>query len=87
MKLKRGIPEEEQEDPQDKELDNIMKEQYDQLKKTIVRPVMFGDGMKRCSGCHEFFDHGFMLDNQFYCKKCTIEDFKNFLEIRKEVEE
>lgn len=63
-----------------------MKDQYNHIKNTVVRPVMFGDGMKRCSGCQEFFESGFYLDNLFYCKKCTIKDFKNFLDIRKEVE-
>lgn len=64
-----------------------MKEQYGHLKKTVLRPVVYTEKVKRCSGCHEFFEKGFLLDNQFYCKKCAVNDFKNFLEIRKEVEE
>lgn len=64
-----------------------MQDQYNKLKNTILRPVTFIEGMKRCNHCHEFFDKGFYLDNHFYCKKCTINDFKNFIEIRKEVED
>jgi len=63
-----------------------MLDQYNHIKKTNIRPVKFPDGVKRCSGCHEFYNNGFYLDNLFYCKECSIKDFKNFLEIRKEVE-
>ena len=59
---------------------------YEKIKNTVIRPISFTEGMKRCSGCHEFFEDGFYLDNLFYCKKCTVKDFKNFLDIRKEVE-
>ena len=64
-----------------------MKEQYKQLANTVIKPVKFNGNMKRCSHCNEFFKEGFYLDDLFYCKKCTVDDFKNFLIIRKEVEE
>lgn len=87
MLLKRSFPEEKtKKEPDEDELHKIMKEQYNHIKNTVLKPITFAVGMKRCHGCGEFFESGFYLDTLFYCKKCTVKDFKNFIEIRKECE-
>lgn len=50
---------------------------------TTIQPIAFLD-YKKCGGCGEFYDSGFLLDNVFRCKKCTIDDFSNYLKNNKE---
>lgn len=45
---------------------------------TKIQPVMYID-YKKCEGCGEFFDSGFLLDDIFRCKACAIEDFSKYL--------
>ena len=36
--------------------------------------------------CDELFNKGFLIDDDFYCKKCAIDNFKNYIKLRKECE-
>lgn len=44
---------------------------------TIISPVKYSD-INRCNNCEEYFDKGFLLNDKFYCKKCTKESFLQF---------
>ena len=39
-----------------------------------------------CVNCDELFNKGFLIDDDFYCKKCAIDNFKNYIKLRKECE-
>lgn len=45
---------------------------------TIIQPI-YNTEYIRCEGCGEFFNSGFLLDNVFRCKTCTMEDFQKYL--------
>lgn len=51
--------------------------------KTVIEPIAKNEYIQ-CNSCNEFFNSGFYLDDIFYCKSCTIKDFKEYLDLRKE---
>ena len=46
---------------------------------TTIKSVILSEGLKPCNGCGELCNRGFLLDSDFYCKKCTKNDFIHYL--------
>ncbi len=51
---------------------------YYRSSNTMLKPVKLKD-YDSCSKCHLFFNKGFLIDDVFYCKDCTVKDFKNYV--------
>lgn len=50
---------------------------------TTIQPVTTGeDRLLKCSECGEFYSKGFLVDEEFMCKECTKNDFKEYLKRR-----
>lgn len=78
-------------------LDNILSEHI----KTLVNPDLIKEVKKegkntiqaiksenryfQCQNCEQIFAKGFMINNEFYCKDCTKQHFKKFLDKYKQV--
>lgn len=50
-----------------------------------LQPVKLSS-FNACVNCDELFNKGFLIDDDFYCKKCAIDDFINYIKLRKECE-
>ena len=38
---------------------------------TTIKSVILSEGLRPCYSCGELCNRGFLLDSDFYCKKCT----------------
>lgn len=66
------------------ETKNIIDNEIIEYGNTIIKPVRAPEGkLYRCKKCGELCETGFILDNKFYCKRCTVDDFKNYMEKRR----
>ena len=70
----------------DHKIDNIQKPVIEQPIKstkhnesTNLEFVSF-NSYKKCTHCKEYFNYGYLLNNEFYCPACTREDFIDFYE-------
>lgn len=70
----------------DHKIDNIQKPVIKQFTKTTkhnestnLEFVSF-NSYKKCTHCKEYFNYGYLLNNEFYCPACTREDFIDFYE-------
>lgn len=66
----------------EQELQKLLKEG----KKSIV-PISSPRGHLKCHHCGEFLQKGFLVDNTFYCKNCTVENFKKYFKKYKKLKE
>lgn len=72
----------------DKEIDDLTSQDKKFLKekgKKTIQPVRFSKGHIKCTDCGELHNTGFYIDGKFYCKKCTITDFRCYLDIYRKV--
>lgn len=46
---------------------------------TIIEPIAYKDESVRCTKCGLYYSKGFNVGDEFMCKSCTIEDFKDFM--------
>ena len=51
---------------------------------TVIEPVKYSSGLQCCTNCEEYFTKGFLLNDDFYCKDCTKQNFLNYMKNRKE---
>lgn len=50
---------------------------------TLIRPFMAEDNKYlKCNECGQYVERGFLVDDDFLCKKCTTEDFKKYMKRR-----
>lgn len=71
-----------------KEIDNLTLEDKKFLKekgKKIIQPVRFAKGHIKCTDCGELYNTGFYIDGKFYCKKCTVSDFRCYLDVYRKI--
>ena len=51
---------------------------YYRCKETFLKPVKLSNYI-HCQNCGFLYNNGFLIDEDFYCKDCTIQDFKNYI--------
>ena len=51
---------------------------YYRCKETFLKPVKLSNYI-HCQNCGFLYNTGFLIDEDFYCKDCTIQDFKNYI--------
>lgn len=52
----------------------------DRVGSTVLQPVKIIGKHRKCEHCGEFYDRGFTVDGIFYCKNCTIMNFKKYFD-------
>lgn len=63
---------------------NTINKELEEYGNTTIQPVRAPEGkLYECKKCGELCETGFILNNKFYCKRCTIDDFKNYMEKRR----
>lgn len=53
--------------------------------KNIIQAIKSENRYFQCQNCEQIFAKGFMINNEFYCKDCTKQHFKKFLDKYKQV--
>lgn len=48
----------------------------------VLQPIWY-DGYKSCTNCRTLCENGFLVNNKFYCRSCTLEDFKKYYNKKK----
>lgn len=64
-----------------KELKSKTRKKHIGTAESVIQPVSYKSAAL-CEGCNSFHTKGFLIDDEFRCKKCTIEDFKYFMNNR-----
>lgn len=57
------------------------------LNKRTLTPIHYGERYYKCYNCNNLFNKGFLLDDLFYCKKCAIQDFQDYMNLKKELKD
>lgn len=51
---------------------------------TVIEPISYGCKLQPCTNCSQYFTKGFLLNDDFYCKNCTKENFIEYMKYKKE---